>query len=395
MAAPGRRQLRLIVLIACAIQFIDVAMISALSPLLPHFREELGFGPSESGRLVASFAIGSFMLAFPAGALVGRFGVKATAVVGLALMAATSAAFGLADSTHALEAARFGQGAASSVAWTAGISWLTGSAPPDRRGRYLGWQATATVSGALAGPGFGVLGAHVGTRATFVGLGAAIAVLAVIALALPTVPAARQSYRAAFRALRNPTLSVGVGLFLLPALLMGVQNTVAPLRLSDAGWGVSAIGSIFIAAAAIQAVWNPLFGRWLDRVDPRTPIGLSLSLSAALACLLALPWLDGHWALAVLVGAASIAFVSFYLLGSTLIARGADATGLEHAYGFSLANAAWAPGTIVGSLVGGAVAQGLGGNAPYALLAALCLGFLVAVRWLPISAPTGAVARAS
>ena len=83
-----------------------------------------------------------------------------------------------------------------------------------------------------------------------------IAVLAVIALALPTVPAARQSYRVAFRALRNPTLSVGVCLFLLPALLMGVQNTVAPLRLSDAGWSVSAIGLIFVAAAAIQAGSN-------------------------------------------------------------------------------------------------------------------------------------------
>ena len=395
MTVPGRQQLRFIVLIACAIQFIDVAMISALSPLLPYFREEFGFGPSESGRLVASFALGAFILALPAGALVGRVGVKAAAVLGLGLMAATSAAFGLADSTLALEAARFGQGAASSVAWTAAISWLTGAAPPERRGRYLGWQATATVSGALAGPAFGVLGAHVGTRATFVGIGVAIALLAVIALALPTVPATRQSYRQAFGALRNPALAVGVCLYLLPSLLMGAQNTVAPLRLSDAGWSISAIGAIFVAAAAIQAAWNPVYGRWLDRVDPRTPIALSLSISATLASLLALPWLDGHWTLAVLVGAAGIAFVSFYLLGSTLIARGSDATGLEHAYGFALANAAWAPGTIVGSMVGGAVAESFGANATYALLAAMCLGFLVSLRWIPLSAPAGVAVRAS
>lgn len=166
-----------------------------------------------------------------------------------------------------------------------------------------------------------MLGAHVGTGATFVGIGIGIGILAVIAFALPAVLVARQSFRRAFRALRNSTLSVGVGLYLLPSVLMGVQNTVAPLRLSDAGWSVSAIGTIFVVAAAIQAAWNPLFGRWLDRVDPRAPIVLALAGSAGLAGLLAVPWLGGHWTLAVLIGAAGIAFVSFYLLGSTLIAR--------------------------------------------------------------------------
>lgn len=395
MATPRAQQLRLIVLIACAIQFVDVAMISALSPLLPYFREELGFGPSESGRLVASFALGALVLSLPSGWLVARAGIKTAAVLGLGLMAVTSAGFGLADSTLTLEAARFGQGAASSVAWTAGISWLTGAAPPGQRGRYLGWQAAATVGGALAGPSFGVLAAHVGTRETFVGIAVVVAVLAVIGLSLPSVPATRQSYREAFRALRNPMLAVGVGLYLLPSLLMGAQNTVAPLRLSDAGWSISAIGSIFVVAAGVQAVWNPMLGRWLDHVDPRTPIAIALSASVALSSLLALPWLDGYWLLATLVGLAGIAYVSFYLLGSTLIARGADATGIEHAYGFSLANVAWSPGTILGSLVGGAIAEAFGGNAAYAMLATLCLTVLVAVRWIPIGAPAGAAARAS
>lgn len=385
MADAGRNgptRLRWILAISCAIQFLDVALITALSPLLPHYADELGIGPAQSGRLVASFAVGAMLLAFPAGVLVGRAGVKRTAVLGLALMGAASIGFGLADSTLALEGARFGQGAASSIAWTAGISWLTGSVPRDRRGRYLGLQASVTVSGALAGPGIGVLAAHTGTRWTFGAIGGVCLALGFVALRLPDVGATRQPFRRAFRALRHPALALGVWLYLLPSLLGAAQNAVAPLRLSDAGWGVGAIGTVFVVSAAVQGGLNPLIGRWLDHVDRWIPLAISLALSTALATVLALPGTDGRLMLAALVGLASIAFVSFYLLGSKQIADGSDATGLEHAYGFTLANAAWAPGAIAGAVAGGELAGRFGNHAPYALLAGLCMVTFAAAWWL-------------
>jgi predicted MFS family arabinose efflux permease len=143
---------------------------------------------------------------------------------------------------------------------------------------------------------------------------------------------------------------------------------------------VAGIGLIYLCAAAVQAVGSPLLGRWLDRTSHATPVAAALAASAALAGALALPWTREYWLFALLVAAANAAFAAFYLPGAAIVADGAEAVGLEHAFAFSLANLAWAPGTIAGSVIGGELAEGVGDSATYLMLVVVCMVTLTVMR---------------
>lgn len=380
MIAGLDASLRRLLAVVCLVQVADLMLVQAITPLLPYYADRFGFEQSESGHIVAAFAAGALVSAIPAGMLCSRVGVRATVVGGSILMGATSLAFGFADSLLALEAARFGQGVASSTAWTGAIAWIAGAAPRERRASLLGVVFGVGVAGILAGPALGVLAAHVGTEPTFVGVAALMVALAVVAALLPSVPAARQPVRAILDGLRNREVAFGVWLFLLPAFLIAGQHAVAPLRLDELGWTVGGIGAIYVCAAAIQSAASPVLGRVLDRTGRTGPLTAILLAGMTVSILLALPWSRQHWLFAILVVCAVVAYAAFYLPGSATVADGADAAGLDHAFGFSLANLAWAPGTIAGAIVGGALAESAGDEATYAMLAAVCFGTLVLVR---------------
>jgi MFS family permease len=383
--------LRRLLTVVCLVQIADLSLVQVITPLLPHYAERFGFEQAESGQVVASFALGALVSAIPAGMLCSRVGVRATVVGGLLLMAGTTAAFGLADSLFQLQAARFGQGIASSTAWTGAIAWIAGAAPRDRRGRLLGIVFGVGVAGVLAGPGLGVVAVEVGTEAAFLGVAGVLTALACVAALLPAVPAARQTVRALFAGLRSREIAFGVWLYLLPAFLISGQHSVAPLRLDDLGWTVGGIGAIYICAAAIQAVVSPLVGRWMDHHSRTGPLAAILLAGSLVSSVLALPWTREHWAFAILVVCAVVSYAAFYLPGAAIMADGADAAGMDHAFGFALANLAWAPGTVAGSLIGGALAERAGDEATYVLLAAVCFGTLLVLRRVvprPAAQPT-------
>jgi MFS family permease len=383
--------LRRLLVVVCLVQIADFSLVQVITPLLPYYADRFGFEQSESGHLVAAFAVGALVSAIPAGMLCSRVGVKATVVGGLLLMGAASVAFGFADSLFGLEAARFGQGMASSAAWTGAIAWMVGAAPRERRAGLLGIVFGVGVAGLLAGPALGVLAAHVGPKPTFIGVAIVLVVLAGLATLLPAVPAVGQPLRALFGGLRNHEVAFGVWLYLLPAFLLSAQHAVAPLRLDELGWTVGGIGAIYVCAAAIQSVSSPFVGRLLDRIGRTAPLTAILLAGATVSTLLALPWSRKYWLFAILVVCAVVSFAAFYLPGSAIVADGADAAGLDQAFGFSLANLAWAPGTIIGSILGGALAETAGDEATYVLLAAVCVGTLVLMRRVAVrSAPVEA-----
>ena len=71
--------------------------------------------------------------------------------------------------------------------------------------------------------------------------------------------------------------------------------------------------------------------------------------------------------------------------GAALLADGAEDAGLDQGFGFALMNLAWAPGHIVGSTVGGALADVTGDAVPYLIVGVLCILTLVAVHRAPAS----------
>jgi hypothetical protein len=179
-------------------------------------------------------------------------------------------------------------------------------------------------------------------------------------------------------ALRSRHIVTAMWLLMLPALLIGTIGTLAPLQLNEVGWGTLGIAITFIIAAAIEAAINPAVGRWSDRRGRLAPI--RFGLCASIVGALTIPWVDQRLALSIVVVAASVTFGLFWAPGSALLSDGFQVVGIEAALGFALMNFAWAPGHIVGSAVGGGIAE-LGGDiAAYASAAGVCLTTLLVLQ---------------
>jgi MFS family permease len=56
---------------------------AALTPLLPHYAQELGLSKTGAGVLAGSYALGALLAGIPAGILATRLGVKPTILIGL------------------------------------------------------------------------------------------------------------------------------------------------------------------------------------------------------------------------------------------------------------------------------------------------------------------------
>ena len=69
-----------------------------------------------------------------------------------------------------------------------------------------------------------------------------------------------------------------------------------------------------------------------------------------------------------------------YPPAGAMISGGAEGIGLGQTYAFALFNLAWAGGQVVGSAGSASLAQATSDIVPYALLAALCIGTVIAVR---------------
>ena len=73
-------------------------------------------------------------------------------------------------------------------------------------------------------------------------------------------------------------------------------------------------------------------------------------------------------------------FGTLFAPATSLLSGGADRLGLNQGLAFGLGNLAWASGQAVASTASGAIAQATSALVPYALLAAVCLGTLIAIR---------------
>src|SRR5438309_10311116 len=348
--------MRRLLVLTGAIVLVDTMFFTALTPLLPHYVHRLDLGKGGAGVLQAMYPAGALLAAIPGGIAAARFGVKPTVLTGLSLLALTTTAFGLADSVWTLDLARFVQGVSSAFSWTGSLAWLVAAAPAGRRGQLIGSAFGAAIVGALFGPVLGAIASYTGTGPAFGGVAGLAIFLAAAAFASPTAPPVRpQPVRMLFSALRARKIQVGVWLCVLPALLFGTLSVLAPLRLSDLGWGAAAVGGTYLVSAGVEAAWTPFLGRLSDSRGRIQPILGALVASALVAALL--PWPSSPWVLAVLVVCAGFSFVSFWTPAMSMITDAAEESGLDYGYAFALVNIAWAPGQAGGSAVGAAVAS--------------------------------------
>lgn len=375
-------------LLTGAIVLVDTMFFAALTPLLRHYVDEFDLGKSGAGVLQAMFPAGALLAGIPGGIAAARLGVKPTVLIGLSLLALTTVAFGLADSVWALYLARFLQGVSSAFSWTGALTWLVVAAPAGRRGQLIGSAFGAAIAGALFGPVLGAVAAFTGTGPAFGTVAGLALVLAGFAVATPApAPQRQQPLSALVNALRyNRTIQTGVWLCILPALCFGTLSVLAPLRLSDLGWGAAAIGATYLVSAAFEAAWAPVLGRLSDRYGRMPPLLGALAASALVALLL--PWPRQALLLAFLVVCAGFAFASFWTPAMSLVTDEAERSGLEYGYAFALVNVAWAPGQAGGAAIGGAVASATTDAVSYLSLTVLCLVTLAAlIRYRETAVP--------
>ena len=164
MGEPGWRR---ILVLASAVGFVEALLFAVLVPLLPGFEDELGLSKAGAGLLTSAYAVGAFAGALPSIWAARRFGVKATVLAGLLLLALSSAAFTVPESASLVFLARFGQGFGSAFAYTGALAWVAAVAPPARRGEAIGFAFAAAFSGALVGPLVGAAAESVGSGVVF------------------------------------------------------------------------------------------------------------------------------------------------------------------------------------------------------------------------------------
>ena len=371
---------RLLFLVSATV-LVESTFFSVLAPLLPYYEREFGLSTSALGVLSAVYAAGGLAGALPSGLLAVRLGVRPTVLGGLAIIVATSVAFGFAESAWVLYAARFGQGVGSALAWTGGLAWLIAAAPRERRGELIGIAMGAAVAGALLGPVLGGAASLTGPAPAFAAVSATGLVLALWAWATPALQPAEepQPLRALLGAFREREIVSGFWLVSVSAFLLGVISVVAPLRLDELGWGALGISAAFFVSAGVEAALNPFLGRWSDRYGRLAPV--RAGLFACIAVSVVLPWVDVRWPALLLVIAAGIAYGLFWVPGTALLSDGAETAGLDQGFGFALLNVAWAPANVVGATLGGVLAETVGDAGAYLLAASLCLATLAAMQW--------------
>ncbi|HEY0389174.1 MAG TPA: MFS transporter [Gaiellales bacterium] len=353
---------------------IDLALFSAIVPLLPDIAERLDLSKFESGILLGSYSASVLVFAVPVGHLADRAGMRAVTVAGSLLMAAATAVFAVGDSFALLVVARIAQGLASSIAWSAGLAWLAARTPPERRGGAISVANASATGGMIAGPLLGgTVASAVGVRETFLAAAAVSVGFAVWGAVEHDARAHDEreaSFRAAIRAAAASRLiAVSLAVILLVALVGGTLQVLMPLHLGHNGVSQSTLGWLYAGGAVLGAVAITLTGRLGDR-HGRLPIARVAcpALGLAVAALL-LPLGTTVFA-AMLVAIAPVQSV-LYGVGYPLGADGADRAGLGHGLVLGMVNLLWGLGAVLGPVVGSGIADAFGDRAAYATLVVL------------------------
>ena len=244
---------------------------------------------------------------------------------------------------------------------------MTVSTPRALRGQLLGTVFGIAVLGAILGPMVGAIAKIVGFRAGFTGIGVVALLLAARRPASATSGSRARRAGAVRRAFADPAFVAGLWLNALPALFFGVLDVLAPLALDAGGYGVVAIGAVFLVAGLIETALNPLLGRLSDRRGRLLPIRWALCASIVVGILLAFaqPCCDRR------ARRRRRALVRRLLhAGIALVSDRAEIAALAQGLAFGVMNTAWAAGALIGPTLGGGLADPLGDAAPYLLCSA-------------------------
>ena len=88
--------MRRLLLLVSALVLVDTMLYAVLTPLLPHFADDLGLSKGQAGVLVGAYAAGALVGGLPGGVAAARMGARRAVLVGLTLMGLSSLGFAFA-----------------------------------------------------------------------------------------------------------------------------------------------------------------------------------------------------------------------------------------------------------------------------------------------------------
>ena len=362
--SPTGRHRRAAVLVAVTAMGLDSALLGLIAPLLPHLERRTGTGKSELGLALAAYAIPALFISLPLGRLADSIGRRLVLVPGLLLTAVGSALIGVSESLAPLIAGRSLQGVGAAASWIAALALVSDLAPPGKKGESIGFALAANSIGAIGGPVIGgLVGQSVGFGVPFLLVaGLAIGCAAVAAVVIPAGttlnrPGAVLRLSGLMRLTGLPRVRAAALAASTGAGALGLVDVVAPLDADQRlGLSAAAIGTLFAAAIALDAVTAPVAGRASDRVG-RQPVTL-VGLIVAAGSMLGLAFLPGVPGFAV--GLAAFGVGVSALFASSVPWLDEAFGDLDRAYGFGFLNLIFAVGFTVGPLLGG-IGSDLGG----------------------------------
>jgi MFS family permease len=267
------------VLVACAIAFINISVVSAAGPVLGQIQEDFLIPTALMGLIGSTFGLARLLVDLPAGNLAGRMDARWLTGAGLMVMGVGSSLAVLAGSYAALLVARVLMGAGQSVASIANLTWIVNAAAPALRNTVMAMYQTGIVTALSFYPFLsGLLAEKQGWRAAFV----LCAISAVIGIGLVLLGVRRGR---PFRQVGGLDHSAGNGLRALAKLpriqrlgLLGVYGSIFLLMFNSVG---------FVGTAV------PLFGHEVLALRP-SAIGTGLAVASMIGLAVTIP--GGAWA---------------------------------------------------------------------------------------------------
>jgi EmrB/QacA subfamily drug resistance transporter len=247
--APAR--LWVVVLAACAGQFLVVLDVSVVNVALPSMRADLGMDAAGLQWVLNGYTLAFAGLMLLGGRAADIYGRKRTFLVGLALFTAASVLGGLAQQPWQLLAARALQGTGAAVLAPATLTILTTAFPPGRaRTRAIAtWSAVGAGGGAAGGLVGGVLTDALSWRWVLL-INVPVGALVLLAAAIRVTE--RRDATAARRLDLPGALLVTGG---LSALAWGIVRTEA------VGWTAPSVLWPLAAAAVLLTVFTAVEAR--------------------------------------------------------------------------------------------------------------------------------------
>ncbi len=371
----GFRELPSEVRALVGVAFMVALGFGLVAPAIPLFARQFGVSKFAAGAVISAFALMRLLTAPFVGKLVNAAGERVVLATGIGVVAVSSALSGLAQAYWQLLLLRGIGGVGSIMFSVSAASLLIRVTPSHQRGRAQGVWAGAFLLGLIAGPAVGTI-ASFSLRLPFFLYAGTLVVAGVLGLGnlRHSELAARQQVRADPLPLRTALrqrayIAALVASFAGSFAIVGSRSSIVPQFVTDdlhlgSGWVYAA----FLVVSLVSGTLLLPFGHLADTRGRRPVILLGLSLGAVgFVVLLAVDSTGGLLIAMVLLGVAGAAdsVAPGAVLGDVVGGRGGTVVAVYQMAGDM--------GSILGPITAGAIADGHGYGAAFAISAGVAL----------------------